>query len=267
MNDVYVFVGPTLAVADASAELDAIYLPPAAMGDVYQLWRLRPRAIGIIDGYFEHRPAVWHKEIMWVMERGVHVFGGAGAGALRALELETFGMRGIGWVFQAFRDGILDQDDEVAVLCGGQVDGYRPRSEAMVNIRQTLRAARREKLLSETTCGLITQTAKMTFYARRKWPDLLETSLREGANPAEIAALRSWLDSSRVDQMADDALAMLREMRSFLDANPPPMQVPWTTANTTRWSALRHKADALSPGDPASGTASVGHLIPRPGLA
>lgn len=241
MSDVYVFVGPTLAVADASAELDAIYLPPAAMGDVYRLWRLRPRAIGIIDGYFEHRPAVWHKEIMWVMERGVHVFGSAGAGALRAAELETFGMRGVGWVFQAFRDGTLDQDDEVAVRWGGDGDGYRPRSEAMVNIRQTLRAARRERLISETTGELITQTAKITFYARRRWPDLLETSLLEGANPAEIAALRSWLDSSRVDQMADDALAMLREMRSFLDGDPAPKQVAWTTANTTIWSALRDK--------------------------
>jgi hypothetical protein len=252
VNDVYVFVGPTLSVDDASAELDAIYLPPAAMGDVYQLWRLRPRVIGIIDGYFEHGPAVWHKEIMWVMERGVHVFGSAGAGALRAAELETFGMRGIGWVFQAFRDGTLDQDDEVAVQCGNRADGYRPRSEAMVNIRQTLRAARRERLISEPTCELITQTAKITFYARRNWPDLLETSQHKGANPAQIAALRSWLDSSRIDQMADDALAMLREMRSFLDANPAPKQVRWTTANTTRWSALRHEADTLRQGDPAN---------------
>jgi hypothetical protein len=80
------------------------------------------------------------------------VFGSAGAGALRAAELETFGMRGIGWVFQAFRDGTLDQDDEVAVQCGNRADGYRPRSEAMVNIRQTLRAARRERLISEPTC-------------------------------------------------------------------------------------------------------------------
>ena len=97
MNGVYVFVGPTLAVSDARAELDAVYLPPVTAGDVHRLWRLRPRAIGIIDGFFEHAPAVWHKEILWIMEQGVHVFGSAGMGALRAVELEMFGMRGVDW--------------------------------------------------------------------------------------------------------------------------------------------------------------------------
>ena len=89
MSDIYVFLGPTLAEKDAQAELDAVYLPPVSAGDVYRLWRRRPRAIGIVDGYFDRVPAVWHKEIMWIMERGVHVFGGAGLGALRAAELDT----------------------------------------------------------------------------------------------------------------------------------------------------------------------------------
>ena len=80
-------------------------------------------------------PAVWHKEIMWMMEHGVHVFGAAGLGALRAAELDSFGMHGAGWVYQAFRDGTLDRDDEVAVRHGTAEDGYRPLSEAMVNIR------------------------------------------------------------------------------------------------------------------------------------
>ncbi len=56
------------------------------------MWR---RQMDALAGYFEHVPAVWHKEIMWIMERGVHVFGSAGLGALRAVELETFGMRGV----------------------------------------------------------------------------------------------------------------------------------------------------------------------------
>ena len=105
MNEIYVFLGPTLAEKEARAELDAVYLPPVSAGDVYRLWRRRPRAIGIVDGYFDRVPAVWHKEIMWMMEHGVHVFGGAGLGALRAAELDSFGMHGVGWVYQAFRQG------------------------------------------------------------------------------------------------------------------------------------------------------------------
>jgi hypothetical protein len=126
MSEVYVFLGPTLAEKDARAELDAVYLPPVAAGDVYRLWRRRPRAIGIVDGSFDRIPAVWHKEIMWIMERGVHVFGGAGLGALRAAELDSFGMRGVGRVYQAFSDGTLGRDDEVAVRHSTADDGTGP---------------------------------------------------------------------------------------------------------------------------------------------
>ena len=78
MSEIYVFLGPTLAEKEARVELDAVDLPPVSAGDVYRLWRRRPRAIGIVDGYFDRVPAAWHKEIMWMMEHGVHVFGAGG---------------------------------------------------------------------------------------------------------------------------------------------------------------------------------------------
>jgi hypothetical protein len=53
-----------------------------AQGDVYRAALRAPRAIGIIDGYFERMPSVWHKEILWAMSRGIHVFGSASMGAL-----------------------------------------------------------------------------------------------------------------------------------------------------------------------------------------
>ena len=37
-------------------ELEAVYLPPAAEGDVYRAALKRPQAIGIIDGYFQSIP-------------------------------------------------------------------------------------------------------------------------------------------------------------------------------------------------------------------
>ena len=52
-------------------------------------------------------PTVWHKEILWAMAQGIHVFGGASIGALRAAELDVFGMKGIGRIYEDFRDGVL----------------------------------------------------------------------------------------------------------------------------------------------------------------
>jgi len=243
MSEAVIFLGPTLPVADARAELDAVYLPPVSAADMFRVWRRRPKAIGIVDGYFERVPAVWHKEIMWIMAQGVHVFGAAGLGALRAAELDTFGMRGIGRVYQAVKDGILERDDEVAVASEEGLDGWRALSDAMVSVRATLEAAHREKIISEATRGILAAAGAGLFYRDRTWPVLLDAGKAAGADPAEFVALRRWLPSGRVDQQADDAVAMLRQIRDFLAGSPDPLRVPWTVANTTRWLAAKEHVD------------------------
>ena len=77
---VCVFVGPTLRLQDLEATPEIVALPPAAQGDVYRAAQSRPQAIGIIDGYFEGVLSVWHKEILYAMAEGIHVFGAASIG-------------------------------------------------------------------------------------------------------------------------------------------------------------------------------------------
>jgi hypothetical protein len=241
MSEAYVFIGPTLPLAAARAEFDAVYLPPVAAGDVFRLWPKCPRAIGIVDGSFEHVPAVWHKEVMWIMEQGVHVFGSAGMGALRAAELDSFGMRGVGQVYRAVKDGTLDRDDEVAIKYEAGPQGYEALSEAMVNIRATLNAARQAEVICDATRRVLTTAGTALFYKERTWSAVLEAGGADGVGPAEIQALREWLPTGKINQQADDAVAMLRQMRAFLAASPSPLQVPWTMAKTTRWHvAMRH---------------------------
>ena len=131
----FVFLGPTLPVADARALCKAEYLPPARMGDVHAVLERRPSIIAIIDGTFQNSPAVWHKEILFALASGVRVVGCSSMGALRAAELHTFGMEGRGQIFQAYRDGVYEDDDEVAVAHAAAEHHYRPLSDAMVNIR------------------------------------------------------------------------------------------------------------------------------------
>ena len=99
-----------------------------------------------------------------------------GVGALRAAELDSFGMRGVGWVYQAFRDGTLDRDDEVAVGHAAAEDGYRPLSEAMVNIRRTLPAAEQQGIISAATRGILLTAGTALFYPERTWPALLRAA-------------------------------------------------------------------------------------------
>jgi len=270
---IYVFAGPTLPVPEGRRELEAVFLPPAAQGDVYRAALGRPRAIGLVDGYFDCVPSVWHKEILWAMAEGIPVFGSASMGALRAAELASFGMVGVGAIFEAFHRGELTDDDEVAVAHAPAEDGYHPLSEALVNIRATLEEAEQQGVVDTAARVALVQLAKELYYPERSWPALLGRALEAGLPPEPVQRLRDWLPLGQVDQKRADALAMLRLMREHLAAHPEPQQVSYTLAQTEAWAEACRGAVRLEQDDPAEGEPlprealleelQVGGLLPR----
>lgn len=242
MNAVVVFLGPTLAVDDARAVLDAHYLPPAAHGDVFQAALRRPRAIAVVDGVFERGPAVWHKEILFALSEGIHVYGAASIGALRAAELDAFGMRGVGEVYRAYADGTIEDDDEVAVAHADAEYGFRALSEAMVDVRATLASAVARGVVSDAVAAAIAACVKETFYPRRLLAGALDP------DDPEHARLLSWLPAGRVQQKRDDALALLRTLARDLEAGLDLVRPSWTLQRTRAWEAARRAVELTGDG-------------------
>lgn len=230
------FLGPTLprreveALAEALA--DATILPPAAQGDIWRAAQSRPGAIGIVDGYFQGAPSVWHKEILWALAEGIAVFGSASMGALRAAELHPFGMQGVGRIFEDFRDGRLEDDDEVAVTHGPAELGYPALSEAMVNIRATLARAEAEGVLKPAQRKKIEAHAKALHFPERRWESLLQGV--PGVARAALDALGAWLPEGRIDLKREDALAMIRAMQ----AAPAPPEIAFRFERTHLWDEM-----------------------------
>lgn len=232
-----VFLGPTLPQASAKKALDAVYLPPVRQGDVFRaVERYRPKVIGIVDGSFHQVPSVWHKEILFAMAEGVQVLGSASMGALRAAELHPFGMEGAGTIFAAFRDGVLEDDDEVAVVHGPSELGFVAASEAMVNIRATLDAARDHGVVALATAERLTAIAKAFFYVERTYPAILERGAADGLPSDELAAIGEWLDTGRIDRKREDALSMLTRIKALLGEDRP-KAVEYSFEHTTLWEA------------------------------
>jgi hypothetical protein len=235
-----IFVGPTLP-ADTAAQLlpDSVRLPPAAHGDIYRvaMQRPRPQVIALIDGVFGSVPAVRHKEILWAMSQGIHVFGAASMGALRAAELAEFGMVGIGTIFEDFRCGRLEDDDEVAIDHAPAELGYLELSDAMVNIRATLIAATNEGIISDASRDAITATAKAIYYRQRTYANLLERSAMPSVPPAQIDALRRWLPLGRINQKQRDACQLLNIVSEFTATDPSPLVVSYRFARSEMWES------------------------------
>ena len=242
-----VFVGPTVPPGDFPGGSDLEVLPPAAQGDVYRAAKGRPQAIGIIDGYFEGVLSVWHKEILWAMAEGIHVFGSASMGALRAAELHPFGMQGIGRIFEDYRDQLLEDDDEVAVLHGPQETGYVALSEAMVNMRATFAAAAAAGAIDPASRDALVGIAKGLFYHERNYRGVLERAAAQGVPAAQIEAFGTWLPAGRVDQKRADALAMVAAMRAFIAGDPEPMRAHYVFEWTEMWDDATASAAASRP--------------------
>ena len=66
------------------ANTSVFFVIPFLLGHMLEAHREGYRTIVIVDGLFERCPAVWHKEIMYVIENGGVVVGcssmGGGAG-------------------------------------------------------------------------------------------------------------------------------------------------------------------------------------------
>lgn len=217
-----VFVGPSCSNDVATAiHGSAVYLPPVAQGDIFHaLQRYKPRRILVIDGVFGQRLSVWHKELMWAMKEGVELFGASSMGALRAAELAKFGMTGIGVIYEGFQKGLIEDDDEVALIFGPEEMSWAAISLPMVNIRATVELLRQRCLVDSGEGDLLLQLAKQTFFADRTY-ERVQALLSAELDPQRAEYLVQVLKGNYVDQKCADAKRALIHL-----ANTEPLLEP-----------------------------------------
>jgi hypothetical protein len=232
-----VFAGPSLPPSSRTRFPQVHWRPPARHGDVYRAALLKPQIIGLIDGYFEVVPAVWHKEILWAMASGIHIYGAASIGALRAAEMAAFGMIGIGAIYENVRSGALSDDDEVAVLHGPAELDYVQLTVPMIELRATMAEAERAAVIDGSTASALTTIAKGIFYKQRSYERVLEQGAEEGLKADALAALSAWLPARHVEQKRMDALAMVDVIVEHLTRGVTPLVVQFELAHTFVWEA------------------------------
>jgi TfuA protein len=212
MHDVIIYLGPSLPLDKAQDILKADYRPPVEREDLLNVIKEMPSIIGIIDGVFLEKAAVGHREILQVIKAGIKVIGSSSMGALRASELDQFGMVGIGEVYKMYHDGVLEADDEVALMCDPITN--QAYSDAMVNIRITCREGVSSGFLNREEAENIIRTGKDLWYPDRTWNRILKKSINNEVRQQEIS---EWLLNNKIDQKRNDAIEVLKYIRSLAD--------------------------------------------------
>ena len=208
-----VFLGPSLSLADARAVLDADYRPPVRRGDVLTAAEERPALIGVIDGVFLATLPPSPMEVLRALQTGVPILGAASLGALRAVELEPFGMIGVGRIFQMYRRRQLTADDEVALVFAP--DDFRPQSEPLVNMRFALAAARRAGVIDDRQRRQLLRLAQATYFPERSWPRLW-TDAAPVVPSGVLERLRPFVNGGDFNLKRADALRLLVAARRML---------------------------------------------------
>ncbi|TRZ90346.1 MAG: TfuA-related McrA-glycine thioamidation protein [Methanosarcinales archaeon] len=211
---VIVYTGTSINHHDAKKILDADYRPPVKRNDITRIMRNPPDIIGIIDGVFFDSAAVAHREIIEAIKSGITVVGGASMGALRASELDSYGMIGVGKIYEMYRGGVLESDDEVAVTY--DPDTMEAMSVPLVNIRATFESAIEMEVVTRETVGAILEVAKKLFYPDRNYRNIVEECVKkEILKPAEKEAFLVFFKNHEVDLKRNDALLVLETIKKL----------------------------------------------------
>ena len=212
MPGIVVFLGPSLSLDKALQILEADYRPPAKRGDIYQAARDGAKIILLIDGVFFQECSVAHKEVIYALEAGAKVLGASSMGALRASELDVYGMEGIGRIYQAYKSGHLVSDDEVALVF--DPFSYEPSSEPLVNIRFNLDLAWQMGIISAASKDRLFHCAQAQYFPDRSYERMLSDAANLVAEK-ELQRFREFLAKDKRDFKMEDAVQALKRVRDM----------------------------------------------------
>lgn len=221
------FAGPSLRPAGG----DLVWRGPASHGDLARAVAQGATHLGFIDGLYEEVATVRHKEILDVLDRGVHVVGGGSLGAIRAAECGRFGMIGVGSIHARYASGELDDDAAVAQLHAPAELGYAALTEALVNVEATLGRLSRHGLITAAEEAALLASARSLFFKERTHEAVV---VGAGIAAARTDAVLAAMDAHRHDVKREDAAAVVEALRALPSARRAAPS--WPFARTRAWA-------------------------------
>lgn len=202
MHETVVFLETSLSQKEAVQLFpDATYWPSIQKGDALKAIKQGYKRIVIIDGNFSWVPSVWHKELLIALDYGIEVWGAASMGALRAAELDAFGMKGYGRIYERYSNNELDGDDEVAIAYSKY---NQDQTIPLINFRFTL------ERINVPNAKVILDSIRSIFFAERTWENIARCV------PNGVYDL---LKSHYIDVKKEDAISLLQYLNQLPVSN------------------------------------------------
>ncbi|MEM2955360.1 MAG: TfuA-like protein, partial [Nitrososphaerales archaeon] len=158
--------------------------------------------------------AVSPRELLALLDKGIILVGGSSMGALRAAELDVYGMIGVGHVYEMYRKEEINSDDEVALIFAP--DTLKPLSEPLVNIRYNLKALAESNVIDSDTAEDLLKIAQGLYYPLRTYERIIGLAINKGLLTKEEGNM--ILDSvsrHRTDLKRLDAIKVIEKIKEI----------------------------------------------------
>lgn len=197
-----VFLGPSLRLEEARKIFDAEYRPPIRRGDLDGL--PAGTVVGIVDGVFDQNLAISPAEVFDAARAGVRIFGSSSMGALRSAEVPE--VIPVGRIAQMFRQEIIENDDEVALVF--DPDTHRALSEPLVNIRYAVERLVAPGTIDASLGERLVGAAKRLYYPERNYRRIVaDAGISDRSVASRLASMLATHDLKR-----EDAITLLEQL-------------------------------------------------------
>lgn len=216
MTKIIIYTGLSISfdeakkILDSTDDIEVIYKRPIKRGDLNHALKENPDIIGIIDGVFHQNSAVGHREILNVIKKGIEVYGASSMGALRASELDSLGMHGIGYVYNQYANGTIISDDDVAVMLDSET--LKPLSVPLINMNYIFTNAVNKNIITKDEKEELLKIAKKTYYPQRNYAQTLSQS---SLNDAKKDNLINFIRISE-DIKKEDAKELIKHIQKVI---------------------------------------------------
>lgn len=238
---VHVFVGPSCPEPVVRKHHpDVVLHGPVRHGDLFTGSLAAEDVVVIVDGIYHHRLALRHKEILDALARGITVLGAASIGALRAAELDSFGMIGVGRVYDWYRAGVFDGDDAVSVA-HSETGSPAGINVPLVNLYSAVLAACEAGVLRLEEGQRLTARWEREYYPLRTLERALSLARDEGAAlfadwyGRQLASDPHVFDQKQADALEACALAEVLAARPGTGRPVADGGRDWRTEYHRRW--------------------------------
>lgn len=210
-----IFVGPTLPYNQVInyIKVPATIYPPIKRGDISSLSD-QYNKIAIIDGVFHGDLSVSARELFLALKKGKKIFGCSSMGALRAAELNKFGMVGVGTIYQMYLKQTITSDGEVALIFSPET--YENLTVPLVNIRYGINQAIQDNIISALVGDKLLEIAKSIHYTELDYYSLIKKySLAVNNEIAKKFIDYITLKGEVIDLKKKDALELINLLNGY----------------------------------------------------